>query len=122
MSEKCVRFTHIAKIWIFIRHFVFRMRSLRSLSLGQLSSTNLAPDFFVDYGVELEDVKFTRSSIESIKSHTFKHIRGVRRLDLSENTISSIDNEAFTEVTQTHPVFFISHNQFNIFLTFFSHL
>lgn len=76
------------------------MRSIRSLSLGKLSSINLAPDFFTDYGVELEDVKFTQSSIEAIKSHTFRHIRGVRRLDLSENTISSIDNEAFTEVVQ----------------------
>lgn len=74
------------------------MQSLRSLSLGKLSSPNLAPDFFTDYGVELEDVKFTRSEIDSIKSHTFRHIRGVRRLDLSENSISSIDNEAFTEV------------------------
>lgn len=76
------------------------MPSIRSLSLGKLSSINLAPDFFTDYGVELEDVKFTRSSIEAIKSHTFKYLRGVRRLDLSENTISSIENEAFTEVMQ----------------------
>lgn len=75
------------------------MKSIRSLSLGKLASTQLSPDDFTDFGVELEDLKLTRSSIDSIKSHAFKHVRGIRRLDLSENQISSIDNEAFTEVS-----------------------
>lgn len=74
------------------------MKSIRSLSLGKLSSTKLSPEDFIDFGVELEDLKLTRSSIDSIKSHAFKNARGVRRLDLSENRISSIDNDAFTEV------------------------
>lgn len=52
----------------------------------------------MDFGVELEDLKLSRSSIESIKSHAFKNVRGVRRMDLSENSISQIDNEAFAEV------------------------
>lgn len=74
------------------------MKSIRSLSLGKLSTTQLSPEDFTDFGVELEDLKLTRSSIDKIRSHAFKHVRGVRRLDLSENQIGSIDNEAFTEV------------------------
>lgn len=74
------------------------MKSIRSLSLGKLTSTQLSSEDFTDFGVELEDLKLTRSSINSIKSHAFKNVRGIRRLDLSENDISSIDNEAFTEV------------------------
>lgn len=74
------------------------MRSIRSLSLGRLTSSKLASEDFVDFGVELEDLKLSHSSIDSIKSHAFKNVRGVRRLDLSENSISQIDNEAFAEV------------------------
>lgn len=74
------------------------MKSIRSLSLGKLSSTQITSEDFAEFGVELEDLKLTRSSIDSIKAHAFKNVRGIRRLDLSENQISSIDNEAFTEV------------------------
>lgn len=74
------------------------MRSIRSLSLGRLTSSKLASEDFLDFGVELEDLKLSHSSIDSIKSHAFKNVRGVRRLDLSENSISQIDNEAFAEV------------------------
>ncbi|XP_055324765.1 chaoptin [Sitodiplosis mosellana] len=95
-----------------------QMRSLRSLSVGMLSSSNLAPDFFIDYGVELEDVKFTQSSIESIKSHTFRHIRGVRRLDLSENNIGSIDTDAFTEIGHSLTSLKIAHGLSGSFTAF----
>lgn len=84
---------------LLIESFYFnRMRSIRSLSLGRLTSSKLTPEDFLEFGVELEDLKLSRSSIDTIKSHAFKHVRGVRRLDLSENSISQIDNEAFAEV------------------------
>lgn len=76
----------------------FRFRALRSLSLGTLSSNKLSPEDFLDFGVELEDLKLTRSGLETIKSHAFKYVRGVRRIDLSENLIGQIDSDAFTEV------------------------
>lgn len=75
------------------------MKSIRSLSVGKLSSTKISSEDFTEFGVELEDLKLTSSSIDSIKSHAFKYVRGIRRLDLSENQISSIENEAFTEVS-----------------------
>lgn len=74
------------------------MKSIRSLSLGRLSSSKLAPEDFFEFGIELDDLKLSRSSIDTIKSHAFKNVRGLRRLDLSENSISQIDNDAFTEV------------------------
>lgn len=78
--------------------YISRFKSIRSLSLGTLSSTQLSSEDFLEFGVELEDLKLTLSSIESIKSHAFKNVRGVRRLDLSENRIGQIDNDAFAEV------------------------
>lgn len=83
------------------------MRSIRSLSLGRLSSTHLAPEVFTEFGVELEDLKLTHSSIDTIKAHAFKNVRGLKRLDLSENRISQIENEAFTEVIWPNDILWI---------------
>lgn len=78
------------------------MRNIRSLSLGRLTTSKLAAEDFVEFGVELEDLKITHSALETIKSHAFKNVRGIRRLDLSENRISQIENEAFAEVIWWH--------------------
>lgn len=77
---------------------IYRLKEMRSLSLGKLSSTRLQAEDFLDFGLELEDLKLTHAAIDTIKSHAFKNVRGVRRLDLSENRISQIDNDAFAEV------------------------
>lgn len=74
------------------------MRNIRSLAVGRLPSTVLSSEDFLEFGLELEDLKLAHSSIQTIKSHTFKNVRGLRRLDLSENKINQIENDAFTEV------------------------
>jgi Leucine-rich repeat (LRR) protein len=52
----------------------------------------------MDFGVELEDLKISRASLSGIKAHAFKHVRGLKRLDFSENSIGSIDAEAFKDI------------------------
>lgn len=76
-----------------------RMRNIRSLALSRLTTTKLAQEQFVEFGVELENLKITQSAVETVKSHAFKNVRGIRRLDLSENQISSIEDDAFIEVS-----------------------
>lgn len=85
------------------------MRNIRSLSAGRLATAKLVPELFVEYGPELEDLKITHSGVDSIKSHAFKNIRSVRRLDLSENNINSIENDAFDEVGHSLIFLKISH-------------
>lgn len=87
----------------------FRFNVLRSLSLGKLASIKIASEDFQNFGVELEDLKLTHSFIETIKSHAFKYVRGVRRIDLSENYIGQIDNDAFAEVTE---LFFFTEKKY----------
>lgn len=87
----------------------FRMRNIRSLSIGRLSSKHLAAEDFVEFGLELEDLKLAHSSIDTIKSHAFKNVRGLRRLDLSENRISQIENDAFIEIGHSLAALKISH-------------
>lgn len=103
------------------------MKGIRSLSLGKLSSTQLQAEDFLEFGLELEDLKLAHASINTIKSHAFKNVRGVRRLDLSENRISQIDNDAFAEVCNSRKPNFISKltveklaNQNNCYVKLFS--
>lgn len=77
---------------------IFSLRNVRSLSVSRLSSSALTADDFLEFGLELEDLKITRGSLQSVKANAFKHVRGIKRLDLSENQISSIDSNAFHDV------------------------
>lgn len=77
--------------------------------MSRLSKSNLSPEDFSDFGLGLEDLKITFGSLTAIKAHAFQNVRSVRRLDLSENKISQIDNEAFEEVGHTLTLFKLSH-------------
>lgn len=86
-----------------------RLRNLRSLSLSRLSSSNLGPDDFMEFGFELEDLKITAGALQTIKAHAFVHVRGIKRLDLSENKISQIEPDAFNEIGHSLQSLKISH-------------
>ncbi|XP_013100006.1 chaoptin isoform X1 [Stomoxys calcitrans] len=75
-----------------------RMRNMRSLSMSRMSSNSIGPDDFKDFGVELEDLQITRATLSNIQAHAFKHVRGLKRLDFSENSIQGIENDAFDEI------------------------
>lgn len=72
---------------------------MRSLSVSRLKSTNLVADDFIEFGLELEDLKINGGGLQSVKGHAFQHVRGIKRLDLSENKISQFEADAFTEVS-----------------------
>lgn len=74
------------------------MRNLRSLSLSKLSDSQLTPEDFDDFGVDLEELEITGGNLKTIKDHSFKNVKGIKKLDLSENKIEEIENDAFLEV------------------------
>lgn len=74
------------------------MRNLRFLSLSRLPQPHLAPEPFMEFSVDLEELHVIKSGLAIIKNHAFRHVRGLKTLDLSENKITHIENEAFTEV------------------------
>lgn len=75
-----------------------RYQYLRRITLSKISSKSLSQEDFLEFGNEVETLKIVKAQIETIKSNAFKHIRGLKLLDLSENSIKSIENEAFAEV------------------------
>lgn len=74
------------------------MRSLRYLAVGKLIRRSIRAEDFLEFGVELEDLKIYGSTIERIESSAFEHVRSIKTLDLSENNIDFIDPFAFAEV------------------------
>lgn len=74
------------------------MRSLRYLSVSKLIKRSINTDDFIDFGVELEDLKIIGSTINRIEASAFQHVRTIKTLDLSENNIDYIDPFAFAEV------------------------
>ena len=60
-----------------------QMRNMRFLSISRIPESTLSPD---------------KSNLNTIKSHAFMHVRGIKYLDFSENSISTIEDEAFSEV------------------------
>ncbi|KAI8420728.1 hypothetical protein MSG28_007951 [Choristoneura fumiferana] len=74
------------------------MRSLRYLAVGKLIRRSIRAEDFLEYGVELEDLKIYGSTIDRIESSAFEHVRSIKTLDLSENNIDFIDPFAFAEL------------------------
>ncbi|KAJ2947575.1 hypothetical protein O0L34_g17368 [Tuta absoluta] len=81
---------------------VRRMRSLRYLAVSKLIRRSINSEDFIDFGVELEDLKIFGSTINRIESSAFQHVRTIKTLDLSENSIDFIDPFAFAELHSLH--------------------
>ncbi|CAG2065426.1 unnamed protein product [Timema podura] len=80
-------------------HDLLRIRNLRSIILSKIPQNQMGPDDFVEFGVDLEEIKIQESNLKTLKNHAFKHVRGLKRLDLSENNIKQVEPDAFIEVT-----------------------
>ncbi|XP_026333455.1 chaoptin isoform X2 [Hyposmocoma kahamanoa] len=77
---------------------VRKMRSLRSLAISKLIKRSINSDDFLDFGLELEDLKIFGSTITRIETSAFQNVRTIKTLDLSENSIDFIDPYAFAEL------------------------
>lgn len=75
-----------------------QMRNMRFLSISRIPESTLSPDNFMEYGMDIKELRIVKSNLNTIKSHAFMHVRGIKYLDFSENSISTIEDEAFSEV------------------------
>lgn len=84
------------------------MRNLRFLSISRMPQTSLTSNDFMEFGMDLKELHIVRSNLNTIKSHAFMHVRGIKYLDFSENTIGTIEDDAFSEVTKSENIFFVT--------------
>lgn len=78
--------------------FPCRIKSLISIAISNVEISFTAPHQFVGYGFGVEELSITRANMKSVNARSFIHIRGLKMLDLSDNELSEIDENAFTEV------------------------
>ncbi|XP_076287788.1 leucine rich repeat containing G protein-coupled receptor chaoptin isoform X3 [Lasioglossum baleicum] len=86
-----------------------QMRNMRLLSLSRMPQSTLSPEDFMEYGMDVKELRIMKSNLNTIKSHAFMHVRGIKYIDFSENAISSIENEAFSEVGHSLLTLRMSH-------------
>lgn len=78
---------------------------MRSLKLGKLSSSHLSKDDFLEFGTNLEELHVNYAGLQSVKNNAFQYVQSLKRLDLSENSIGTIDNDAFVDASFTFSAF-----------------
>lgn len=61
-------------------------------------TTSLEPDMFMNFTTDMEELMITGSNLKTVRAHAFKHVHGLKYLDLSDNAINLLDSEAFKEV------------------------
>ncbi|XP_014471116.1 PREDICTED: chaoptin isoform X3 [Dinoponera quadriceps] len=86
-----------------------QMRNLRFLSISRMPQATLSADDFLEFGMDIKELRIVHSNLNAIKSHAFMHVRGIKYLDFSENSISTIDDEAFSEVGHSLLTLKMSH-------------
>ncbi|XP_072751646.1 chaoptin isoform X2 [Anoplolepis gracilipes] len=87
-----------------------QMRNLRFLSISRMPQTTLSADDFLEFGMDIKELRIIHSNLNTIKSHAFMHVRGIKYLDFSENSISTIDDGAFSEVGHSLLTLRMSHS------------
>lgn len=80
---------------------VRRLNNLRSLSISRFGSEVLTPESFMEFGIEMENLRIFHAGLRTIKAHAFQHVRGLKRLDLSENRIDLIEKSAFNDISHS---------------------
>lgn len=75
-----------------------RLRNLRKLRLPNLIQNHLAPEDFLEFGVNLEELIIISGNLKTIKNNAFRHVRGLKLLDLSENSIETLEPGCLADV------------------------
>lgn len=58
----------------------------------------LSYDSFIGYGLGVEELSVTYAKLRTINTQAFINVRGLKKLDLSNNAINGVHDNAFAEV------------------------
>ncbi|XP_045480876.1 chaoptin [Harmonia axyridis] len=86
-----------------------RLKGLRFLSLTKINKNTLGPDDFKEFGVDLEELDIVNGGLQTIQSHTFRYVHGLKRIDFSENGINSIESNALYDIGHSLVSLKLSH-------------
>ena len=73
------------------------VHNLRSMGLCSMDS-EVSADDFDGFGAALEHLNLQKNKLKGVGANAFKHIPGLKFLDLSDNSIGKIDGTAFDDI------------------------
>jgi len=73
------------------------IRNLRSMGLCGMDG-DVSADDFEGFGPALEHLNLQKNNLKSVSANAFKHIPGIKYLDMSENQIDKIAGTAFDDI------------------------
>ncbi|KAK7590207.1 hypothetical protein V9T40_001820 [Parthenolecanium corni] len=88
---------------------ISRIKSLISITISNVEIPFTAPHQFVGYGFGVEELSISKARMKSIHARAFIHVRGLKLLDLSNNELHEIDENAFTEIGHSLNTLRLSH-------------
>lgn len=68
--------------------------------MSRLAQPSLSVEDFLDFGIDLEELRITFGHLQIIKNNAFKHVHGLKNIDLSDNSIGTIEINAFADVSK----------------------
>ncbi|KAF7273812.1 hypothetical protein GWI33_013503 [Rhynchophorus ferrugineus] len=86
-----------------------RLRSLRSLTLSRLSQPHISPEDFLEFGIDLEEISVTFAGLQTVKNNAFHHVHALKYIDLSDNSIGTIENNAFIDIGHSLEYLSLAH-------------
>ncbi|KAK4882835.1 hypothetical protein RN001_006154 [Aquatica leii] len=86
-----------------------QLKGLRKVYLSKLKQQSITRDTFSEFGAGLEELRINFGEIKSIKNHAFTNVHSLKVLDLSENRIDQIENEAFVNLGHSLKTLQLAH-------------
>ncbi|XP_065202948.1 chaoptin-like [Planococcus citri] len=75
-----------------------RIKSLIRVSISNVDIPYLSYDSFIGYGLGVEEMSITNAELKIIHTQAFINVRGLKKLDLSNNLINNVHEHAFAEI------------------------
>lgn len=86
-----------------------QFKSLRRVHLSRLRQTSLTTEDFLEFGANLEELHINFGDLKSVKNNAFKNVHSLKVLDLAENRIEQIENDAFVNLGHSLTTLQLSH-------------
>ncbi|XP_024081743.1 chaoptin isoform X2 [Cimex lectularius] len=87
-----------------------KMVHLQSLAVSRIEQPHINPKDFQQFSVELETLKINDGNLKSLNRHMFQMVRGIKTLDLTDNTIEKIDAKSLIEISHSLEHLILTHS------------
>ncbi|KAL1140925.1 hypothetical protein AAG570_000853, partial [Ranatra chinensis] len=86
-----------------------KLTHLQSFTFSRTYQPTMSSEDFAAFSVELETLRILDGGLTSLTPQLFKHTRGIKTLDLTDNNIESVDTKCFVELGHSLEYLILTH-------------